>query len=187
MSSTIYFLKRDKALGGVTNRDDKYQMLGELDSSIAIHYFISAGIRTEQVGDVVHNIENEDGLWLDSEETFNKFWAHKMERLRKFVGFDKLTEDNISKALELAAFDRDCLGSYGNPLTDDITYLMTEDRKNRLLNHYEVWKQMIPEMVETSEDIKDAIEFMDYYLKQLVGFIEAVDFDKENMYFAYSY
>lgn len=150
MSSTIYFLKRDKALGGVTNRDDKYQMLGYLESTATLDYFLSAGIISEQVGDVVHYPENRDGLWLDSQETFEKFCA-------------------------------------SNIVAEDITFLMTEDRKNCLLNRYEVWKKEFTELCEDPKVLKYSLEWMEYNYKKLVEFIEAVDFDKENIYFAYSY
>lgn len=150
MSSTIYFLKRDKALGGVTNRDDKYQMLGYLESTATLDYFISAGICAEQVGDVVHYPENQDGLWLDSQETFEKFCA-------------------------------------GSIVAEDITFLMTEDRKNCLLNRYDAWKQEFTELCKDPKVLKYSLEWMEYNYKKLVEFIEAVDFDRENMYFAYSY
>ena len=190
MSRIINFIKRNKEFGGYRNGDDNYEYLGFLDGQTILEYFSSnAGIAKEEIGDIVHFSENEDGLWLDSEETYRAFLLRKMDRFLEFANL-KPSKDvivyakRLKTAMDIASADYLFKASKENPLSDDVTYLMTQERKDNIFNAFAEWKE---EIMETSDDPEWDIERTEQNLKKLREIISQVDFETENLYFGYSW
>lgn len=187
MSRIICFFKRKKKFGGYRD-DGKNKSLGYLGCGISMDYFVDTHILDADLGDTVMYKGCETGLPIDTVEVLEKYFMDRAARLIKFFDLDdeleKCRTDEEFWDLYGIALKKKFMNPFSftrdkdDPYKDDIRYLMTDERKQNLFEHFQGWSEG-----KTKEDI----ELMTEQLGELEAIIDKVDFDKENLYFAYSY
>ena len=169
MSNMVCFFKRDKEFGGYRD-DGKNKSLGYLGCSIAAEYFNDIGANLDGVGDTVLYCGNEMGLPFDTAEVYMNYCNNQKKSLMAYANTSDL---DSAFAKVWSSFDMQC--DRKNPLNNSFRYLMTEERKNLILNSFEEW-------TETRDEYE--VELMKELLEKFKEIISEVDFEKENLYYA---